>query len=43
MLHRDVNVHLQEDWLAERDGCNDSITLSNFFKFYGRKQKQSPK
>ncbi|KAJ9167135.1 hypothetical protein P3X46_021806 [Hevea brasiliensis] len=31
-LKRDVDVHLQEEWLIERDRCNDSIILSNFLK-----------
>ncbi|XVF29977.1 hypothetical protein REPUB_Repub16aG0017700 [Reevesia pubescens] len=31
-LRRDVDVHLQEEWLVERDKCNDSSVLSNFFR-----------
>lgn len=31
-LRRDVDVQLKEEWLVERDRCNDSIILSNFFK-----------
>ncbi|GAV88367.1 5_3_exonuc domain-containing protein/5_3_exonuc_N domain-containing protein [Cephalotus follicularis] len=31
-LRRDVDVHLQLEWLVERDRTNDSIVLSNFFK-----------
>ncbi|GMN60514.1 hypothetical protein TIFTF001_029610 [Ficus carica] len=31
-LRRDVNVQLQEEWLVERVGKNDSVILSNFLK-----------
>ncbi|XWS24837.1 hypothetical protein CRYUN_Cryun27aG0019300 [Craigia yunnanensis] len=31
-LRRDVDVHLQEEWLVERDTCYDSSVLSNFFR-----------
>ncbi|KAK1311065.1 hypothetical protein QJS10_CPA08g01133 [Acorus calamus] len=31
-LRRDVDVHLEEDWLCERETCNDTDILSNFFK-----------
>ncbi|KAM7280580.1 hypothetical protein ACFE04_007714 [Oxalis oulophora] len=31
-LKRDVDVQVQEEWLVERDGSNDSIVLSNFSK-----------
>ncbi|TQE10057.1 hypothetical protein C1H46_004349 [Malus baccata] len=32
-LRRDVDVKLREEWLVTRDTCNDSATLSNFYKF----------
>ncbi|KAK8643188.1 hypothetical protein V6N13_012494 [Hibiscus sabdariffa] len=31
-LRRDVDVRLQEEWLVERDTCNDANVLSNFFR-----------
>lgn len=31
-LRRDVDVQLQEEWLAERDTQNDSIVFSNLFE-----------
>ncbi|XP_021300097.1 uncharacterized protein LOC110428563 isoform X2 [Herrania umbratica] len=31
-LRRDVDVHLQEEWLVERDTRNDSSVLSKFFR-----------
>lgn len=34
-LRRDVNVHLQEDWLSERDVNNDAESLSDFIKLVG--------
>ncbi|CAL5333554.1 unnamed protein product [Camellia sinensis] len=34
-LKRDVNVRLQEEWLSDRETCNDSVTLSNFLKLLG--------
>lgn len=34
-LKRDVDVHLQEEWLSDRETCNDSVTLSNFLKLLG--------
>ncbi|GLU16408.1 hypothetical protein SLE2022_328430 [Rubroshorea leprosula] len=30
-LRRDVDVQFQEEWLAERDTCNDLVVLSNLF------------
>lgn len=32
---RDVNVHLQKEWLSERDVNNDVESLSNFNKLVG--------
>ncbi|WOL03570.1 hypothetical protein Cni_G12290 [Canna indica] len=29
-LRRDANVQIEEDWLSERDTCNDSVVLSDF-------------
>ncbi|XAR62653.1 DNA-directed DNA polymerase [Bertholletia excelsa] len=40
-LRRDVNVNLQEEWLAERETCNDSVILSNFLKWLGKTQNPS--
>ncbi|KAL5985073.1 hypothetical protein ACLOJK_038910, partial [Asimina triloba] len=40
-LRRDVNVHLEEKWLSERDTSNDSAVLSNFMKEVGQSQKLS--
>ncbi|KAL8110904.1 uncharacterized protein LOC141672632 [Apium graveolens] len=34
-LRRDVNVHLQEEWLSQRDVNNDAESLSNFIKLVG--------
>ncbi|KAI8015536.1 5'-3' exonuclease [Camellia lanceoleosa] len=34
-LKRDVNVRLQEEWLSDRETCNDLVTLSNFLKLLG--------
>ncbi|KAK2987944.1 hypothetical protein RJ640_003422 [Escallonia rubra] len=34
-LRRDLDVLLQEEWLSERDPCNDSVVLSNFVKLLG--------
>ncbi|WCJ44122.1 DNA polymerase I [Euphorbia peplus] len=31
-LRRDVDVHIKEEWLIDRDRCNDSSTLSNLLK-----------
>nr|XP_010907434.1 uncharacterized protein LOC105034106 [Elaeis guineensis] len=39
-LRRDANVQLEEDWLSERDTCNDSAVLSNFIARLGEGQKQ---
>ncbi|XP_057490651.1 uncharacterized protein LOC130776457 isoform X1 [Actinidia eriantha] len=38
-LRRDVDVNLQEEWLSERETCNDSAILSNFFKMLEETQK----
>ncbi|KAK9270243.1 hypothetical protein L1049_025820 [Liquidambar formosana] len=38
-LRRDVDIHLQEKWLSERDTRNDSVILSNFFKLLGETPK----
>ncbi|XP_052201520.1 uncharacterized protein LOC127807580 [Diospyros lotus] len=39
-LRRDVNVHLQEEWLSERETCSDSVILSNFLlKLSGETQR----
>nr|XP_048331299.1 5'-3' exonuclease isoform X1 [Ziziphus jujuba var. spinosa] len=40
-LRRDVDVQLQEEWLIERDTCNDSAILSSFFKYLEETQKLS--
>ncbi|KAK3170372.1 hypothetical protein Dsin_000192 [Dipteronia sinensis] len=37
-LRRDINIHLEEEWLIERDTGNDSIILSNFFTSLEGKQ-----
>ncbi|KDP38320.1 hypothetical protein JCGZ_05385 [Jatropha curcas] len=42
-LRRDVDVHLQEEWLVDRDGCNDSIILSTFFKVLKESKMPSPR
>lgn len=31
-LRRDANIHLEEEWLSERDTCNDTAVLSSFVK-----------
>lgn len=31
-LRRDVNVHMKEEWLSERDSCNDTAVLCSFIK-----------
>ncbi|KAL0922848.1 hypothetical protein M5K25_006875 [Dendrobium thyrsiflorum] len=31
-LRRNAEVHLKEEWLLERDSCNDSTVLSSFMK-----------
>ncbi|KAE8666522.1 hypothetical protein F3Y22_tig00112498pilonHSYRG00296 [Hibiscus syriacus] len=31
-LRRDVDIHLQEEWLVKRDTRNDASVLSNFFR-----------
>ncbi|KAJ7973946.1 5'-3' exonuclease [Quillaja saponaria] len=31
-LKSDVSIQLQDEWLVERDTCNDTTALSNFFK-----------
>ncbi|GFY85502.1 5'-3' exonuclease family protein [Actinidia rufa] len=38
-LRRDVDVNLQEEWLSERETCNDLAILSNFFKMLEETQK----
>ncbi|XP_059631915.1 uncharacterized protein LOC132274614 [Cornus florida] len=38
-LRRDVNVHLQEEWLSERNICNDMVVLSNFMRLLGETHK----
>lgn len=38
-LKRDVDVRLQEDWLSERETCNDSVILSEFSKLLKKTQK----
>ncbi|KAL6007734.1 hypothetical protein ACLOJK_033235 [Asimina triloba] len=40
-LRRDVDVHLEEKWLYERDTSNDSAVLSSFMKELGQSQKLS--
>ncbi|XP_058087581.1 uncharacterized protein LOC131234677 isoform X3 [Magnolia sinica] len=40
-LRRDVDVHLEEEWLSERDTCNDSAVLSTFVEKLGQVQKLS--
>ncbi|CAK9155501.1 unnamed protein product [Ilex paraguariensis] len=37
-LRRDVDVHLQPEWLSERDTLNDSVILSNFINSLGETQ-----
>ncbi|EOY17510.1 hypothetical protein QUC31_001498 [Theobroma cacao] len=41
-LRRDVDVHLQEEWLVERDTCNDSSVLSKFFRSLEDTNKPTP-
>ncbi|KAA8538607.1 hypothetical protein F0562_028199 [Nyssa sinensis] len=38
-LRRDVDVHLQDEWLSERDTHNDLVILSNFLKLFGETMK----
>ncbi|XP_044476048.1 5'-3' exonuclease-like [Mangifera indica] len=38
-LKRDIDVHLEEEWLVERDMSNDSIILSDFFESLQETQK----
>ncbi|XP_077241450.1 5'-3' exonuclease family protein [Tasmannia lanceolata] len=40
-LRRDIEVHLEEEWLSERDTCNDSAILSSFLRKLGESQKLS--
>lgn len=35
-LKRDVNVHIEEQWLATRDAKNDSVILSSFTDFLSK-------
>lgn len=35
ILHRDVNVFLQEEWLVERNSAGDSRNLSTFLTLLG--------
>ncbi|XP_051139176.1 uncharacterized protein LOC127256978 [Andrographis paniculata] len=37
-LKRDVNVQIEEQWLARRDGRNDSVILSNFMDLLSKAQ-----
>ncbi|KAK6939779.1 DNA polymerase I-like, H3TH domain [Dillenia turbinata] len=36
-LRRDLDIHLDEGWLAERDTNSDALVLSNFVKLLGKK------
>ncbi|KAF9603564.1 hypothetical protein IFM89_037063 [Coptis chinensis] len=38
-LRRDVGVHLEDEWLQERETSNDAATLSEFAKLLGEPQK----
>ncbi|XP_031247174.1 uncharacterized protein LOC116104878 [Pistacia vera] len=38
-LRRDIDVHLEEEWLVERNTSNDSIILSDFFGSLQETQK----
>lgn len=38
-LKRDVNIHLDEAWLSERDTSNDSVILSDFLKLLAQTRK----
>ncbi|KAG5544666.1 hypothetical protein RHGRI_017190 [Rhododendron griersonianum] len=40
-LRRDVDVRLQEDWLSERETCNDSVILTEFSKLLDETQKRN--
>ncbi|MBA0566472.1 hypothetical protein Golax_008791 [Gossypium laxum] len=40
-LRRDVDVHLQEEWLLERDTSNDANVLSNFFRLLEETNKST--
>ncbi|KAL5776454.1 hypothetical protein ACOSP7_009380 [Xanthoceras sorbifolium] len=37
-LRRDIDIHLEEEWLTERDTCNDSTILSNILTSLEAKQ-----
>ncbi|KAL9256780.1 5'-3' exonuclease-like protein [Drosera capensis] len=34
-LKRDIDVHLQDEWLLERETCNDSYAVSNLYGMLG--------
>ncbi|KAL3503953.1 hypothetical protein ACH5RR_033794 [Cinchona calisaya] len=40
-LKRDIDVHIEEQWLSERDSCNDSVVLSNFINLLRGRQSKS--
>ncbi|XP_057973304.1 uncharacterized protein LOC131161509 isoform X2 [Malania oleifera] len=42
-LRRDIDVHLQEEWLSERDAHNDSVILLNFVKWLEESNKLNKK
>ncbi|OMO66858.1 hypothetical protein CCACVL1_20963 [Corchorus capsularis] len=42
-LRRDVDIYLQEEWLVERDTCNDLSVLSNFFRLLEDTDKPTSK
>ncbi|GAB2271946.1 hypothetical protein Dimus_006774 [Dionaea muscipula] len=37
-LRRDVDVHLRDEWLSERDTSYDSTAISNLYKLLGKHQ-----
>ncbi|MQL88307.1 hypothetical protein Taro_020853 [Colocasia esculenta] len=40
-LRRDADVHVDKEWLSERDTCKDSTVLSNFIKMLDEVQKHN--
>lgn len=37
-LKRDIDVHLQDEWLLERETCNDSYAVSNLYGMLGGRE-----
>ncbi|CAL1396562.1 unnamed protein product [Linum trigynum] len=38
-LRRDVKVHLQDEWLVQRDRCHDSAALADLFNLLGQRKR----